>query len=60
MANHKSSVSKISFENDIAPWFIENLQVKGKIYNSEFYDIGNSESYKLTFNKFDEIKNKLE
>jgi len=60
MANHKSSVSKISFENDIAPWFIENLQVKGKIYNSEFYDIGNSESYKLTFNKFDEMKNKLE
>ena len=60
MANHNSSVSKISFENDIAPWFIENLQVKGKIYNSEFYDIGNSESYKLTFNKFNEIKNKLE
>jgi len=58
--NHKSSDRKISFENDMAPWFIKNSQVKGQVYNSEFYDIGNPESYKLTFNKFDKMKNKLE
>ena len=44
----------------MAPWFIKNLRVKGQVYNSEFYDIGNPESYKLTFNKFDKMKNKLE
>jgi len=58
--NHQSSEMKISFENDMAPWFIKNLRVKGQVYNSEFYDIGNPESYKLTFNKFDKMKNKLE
>ena len=60
MKNHKTCNRKISFENDLAPWFINSLQVKGKVYNSEFYDIGNPESYKLTVNKFDKIKNKLE
>ena len=58
--SNNSSISKISFEDNIAPWFIKNLKVEGQIFETEFYDIGNPESYKYTINKFDKMKNKLE
>ena len=58
--SNNSSINKISFEDNIAPWFIKNLKVEGQIFQNEFYDIGNPESYKYTINKFDKMKNKLE
>ena len=57
---NNAAITKISFEDHIAPWFISSLKVKGQIFESEFYDIGNPESYKYTINKFDKMKNKLE
>ena len=48
-----------SFEYDIVPWLIKNKKVKGILYNSHFFDIGNPKSYILSKSNFKQIKNKL-
>ena len=49
----------ISFENDIAPELIKNHKVRGLVYDFDFFDIGNPESYKYTKTNFDKIKNQI-
>ena len=49
----------ISFENDIAPELIKNHKVRGLVYDFDFFDIGNPESYKYTKTNFAKIKNQV-
>ena len=47
----------ISFEKDIAPEFIKTHKSMGLIYDLEFFDIGNPQSYEYTKSNFDKIIN---
>ncbi len=49
----------ISFENDIAPELIKNHKVRGLVYDFDFFDIGNPESYKYTKTNFAKIKSDI-
>ena len=49
-----------SFEYDIAPWLIKNKKVKGVLFNSNFFDIGNPKSYFISKSNFQQIKSKLQ
>ena len=48
-----------SFEYDISPWLIKNKKVKGILFNSNFFDIGNPKSYNISKSNFQQIKSKL-
>ena len=48
-----------SFEYDMAPWLIKNKKVKGILFNSNFFDIGNPKSYNISKSNFQQVKSKL-
>lgn len=57
---NKNINETFSFENDLAPWFINNQNVRAKIYNSDLYDIGNPKSYEECKLKFRNLSSKLQ
>ena len=61
IAYHQTNSKLVqSFEYDIAPWLIKNKKVKGILFNSNFFDIGNPKSYNVSKSNFQQIKSKLE
>jgi D-glycero-alpha-D-manno-heptose 1-phosphate guanylyltransferase len=58
---HQTNTNLVqSFEDDIAPWLIKNKKVKGVLFNSNFFDIGNPKSYFISKSNFQQIKSKLQ
>ena len=57
--NKQKQNSFISFEDEIAPWLINNKNVSGELFDRIFFDIGNPKSYSYTTKYFAKIKNKI-